>query len=108
VEILPRVNLGPSSRHLFTIPQTDRAYSHVKLNMYPDGGIVGISSPISPRAHTTQARFRVYGLVSPIFPPLTETFDLASVYSGGRTVLVSDQHFGVGSNLVLPGRGEIS
>lgn len=52
-----------------------------------------------------QARFRVYGLVSPIFPPLTETFDLASVYSGGRTVLVSDQHFGVGSNLVLPGRG---
>lgn len=91
VELLPKVNLGPSSRHLFTIPQTDKAYSHVKLNMYPDGGI---------------ARFRVYGLVSPIFPPLTETFDLASVYSGGRTVLVSDQHFGVGSNLVLPGRGK--
>ncbi|PVG00365.1 Allantoicase-domain-containing protein, partial [Serendipita vermifera] len=91
VEILPRVNLGPSSRHLFTIPQTDRPYSHVKLNMYPDGGI---------------ARFRVYGLVSPIFPALTETFDLASVYSGGRTVLVSDQHFGIGSNLVLPGRGK--
>ncbi|KAG8800263.1 Allantoicase, partial [Serendipita sp. 399] len=91
VELLPKVALGPNSRHLFTIPQTDRAYSHVKLNMYPDGGI---------------ARFRVYGLVSPIFPPLTETFDLASVYAGGRTVQVSDQHFGIGSNLVLPGRGK--
>ncbi|KIM26906.1 hypothetical protein M408DRAFT_330280 [Serendipita vermifera MAFF 305830] len=90
-ELLPKVNLGPSSRHLFTIPQTDRAYSHVKLNMYPDGGI---------------ARFRVYGLVSPILPSFRETFDLASVYSGGRTVIVSDQHFGIGSNLVLPGRGK--
>lgn len=58
--------------------------------------------------YLVQARFRVYGLVSPIFPPLSETFDLASVYSGGRTVLVSDQHFGMGSNLVLPGRGEHS
>ncbi|KAG8749487.1 Allantoicase [Serendipita sp. 396] len=90
VELLPKVDLGPNSRHLFTIPPTDKAYSHVKLNMYPDGGI---------------ARFRVYGLVSPIFPPLTESFDLASVYAGGRTVQVSDQHFGIGSNLVLPGRG---
>lgn len=60
--------------------------------MYPDGGI---------------ARFRVYGLVSPIFPedPKAE-LDLAHVFSGGRVVKVSDQHFGTGSNLLLPGRGE--
>ena len=36
---------------------------------------------------------------------ISETVDLASVYSGGRTVYVSDQHFGKGSNLLLPGRG---
>ena len=35
-----------------------------------------------------------------------ENFDLAHVYSGARVVVVSDQHFGVGSNLLLPGRGE--
>lgn len=60
--------------------------------MYPDGGI---------------ARFRVYGLVSPIFPvdPGAE-LDLAHVLSGGRVVRVSDQHFGTGSNLLLPGRGK--
>lgn len=59
--------------------------------MYPDGGI---------------ARFRVYGLVSPIFPadPNAE-LDLAHVLSGGRVVKISDQHFGTGLNLVLPGRG---
>ena len=38
-EILPKVPLGPSSRHLFKIPDTTR-FNYVKLNMYPDGGIV--------------------------------------------------------------------
>ncbi|CCO27082.1 allantoicase [Rhizoctonia solani AG-1 IB] len=60
--------------------------------MYPDGGI---------------ARFRVYGLVAPIFP--TDTYaplDLASVFSGARVVFTSDQHFGIGPNLLLPGRGK--
>ncbi|KAJ1304530.1 hypothetical protein OPQ81_005671 [Rhizoctonia solani] len=91
-EILPKVNLGPSSRHLFHIPQTKEAYTHVKLNMYPDGGI---------------ARFRVYGLVAPIFPSdLTTPLDLANVFSGARVVFTSDQHFGIGPNLLLPGRGK--
>ncbi|TFK73914.1 Allantoicase-domain-containing protein [Pluteus cervinus] len=60
--------------------------------MYPDGGI---------------ARFRVYGHVAPVMPadPF-ESFDLAHVFAGGRVVFTSDQHFGVGSNLILPGRGK--
>lgn len=54
-----------------------------------------------------QARFRVYGLVAPVFPALwKESFDLAHVFAGGRVETVSDQHFGVGSNLILPGRGK--
>ncbi|KAH9892562.1 allantoicase [Cubamyces lactineus] len=90
-ELLPKVNLGPSSRHLFTVPPS-KGVNYVKLNMYPDGGI---------------ARFRVYGLVAPIFPSATAIeFDLAHVFSGGRVVYTSDQHFGVGSNLILPGRGK--
>lgn len=90
-EILPKVRLGPSSRHLFKIPQT-LGVNYVKLNMYPDGGI---------------ARFRVYGLVQPQFPSeLGALFDLAHVFAGGRVVFTSDQHFGVGSNLILPGRGK--
>lgn len=38
-------------------------------------------------------------------PPGT-SFDLAHVFAGGRVVHVSDQHFGVGGNLILPGRGK--
>ena len=33
------MNLGPSSRHLFGVPSS-KGINYVKLNMYPDGGIV--------------------------------------------------------------------
>ncbi|KAF8550900.1 Allantoicase [Imleria badia] len=90
-EILPKVPLGPSSQHLFKIPDTTH-FNYVKLNMYPDGGI---------------ARFRVYGHVAPVQPADDAVpFDLAHVFAGGRVVYTSDQHFGVGSNLILPGRGK--
>ncbi|KAH8995706.1 Allantoicase [Lactarius akahatsu] len=91
LQVLPRSPLGPSARHFFTIPET-RPVTYVKLNMYPDGGI---------------ARFRVYGNVVPIHPKSPDdTFDLAHVFAGGQVVFTSDQHFGVGSNLILPGRGK--
>ncbi|KDQ21283.1 hypothetical protein BOTBODRAFT_25706 [Botryobasidium botryosum FD-172 SS1] len=90
VELLPKVPLGPSSRHLFKITQTKQAYTHVKLNIYPDGGV---------------GRFRVYGNVAPQLPPPSVLFDLAYVFSGARVILASDQHYGVGANLLLPGRG---
>ncbi|KAJ7268746.1 allantoicase [Mycena haematopus] len=91
VEVLPKQALGPNSRHLFRIPETT-GVNFVKLNMYPDGGI---------------ARFRVYGQVIATHPQdPAEVFDLAHVFAGGRVEFTSDQHFGVGSNLILPGRGK--
>ncbi|KAI6045963.1 galactose-binding domain-like protein [Pisolithus marmoratus] len=90
-EILPRVPLGPSARHLFSIPESSR-YNYVKLNVYPDGGV---------------ARFRVYGHISVVQPADdSEPFDLAHIFVGGRVVFTSNQHFGAGSNLILPGRGK--
>ncbi|KAA8914503.1 galactose-binding domain-like protein [Sphaerosporella brunnea] len=80
--ILPRQECGPSQRH---------ACSHVRLNMYPDGGI---------------ARFRLFGTVVPVFPTDPESIiDLAHVANGGLAVSCSDQHFGTRHNLLLPGRG---
>ena len=38
-EILPKVKLGPDFRHLFTVSPSE-GVNYVKLNMYPDGGIV--------------------------------------------------------------------
>ncbi|PPR05855.1 hypothetical protein CVT26_010135 [Gymnopilus dilepis] len=90
VEVLPNAPLGPNSRHLFKIPATSPV-NYVKIHMYPDGGI---------------ARFRAYGRVVPVHPAGPTSFDLAHVFAGGRVLRVSDQHFGVGSNLILPGRGK--
>jgi len=58
--------------------------------MFPDGGI---------------ARFRLFGVVVPVFPDPSVTVDLAHVANGGLAVAVSDQHFGKASNVLLPGRG---
>ncbi|OAV96256.1 hypothetical protein PTTG_03462 [Puccinia triticina 1-1 BBBD Race 1] len=87
-ELLPVVPLGPSARHLFKIPETGKGYRYLKLTIIPDGGV---------------ARFKAYGNPIPVFPE--GRFDLASVLLGARVVFTSDQHYGVGSNLILPGRG---
>ena len=44
--------------------------------------------------------------MAPVWPSDLRSFDLAHVFAGGRVEFVSDQHFGVGSNLILPGRGK--
>lgn len=94
---------GPSQRHIFVLASpASTPFTHVRLDMIPDGGI---------------ARFRVYGQIAPPPPGLgyDETpaedarlgvLDLAHVMNGGRVVYTSDQHFGVGSNVLLPGRGK--
>lgn len=94
--ILPIVPLGPSQRHLFELVEpTPKTYSHLKLRMLPDGGI---------------SRFRAYGVAQPphaqqLVDGQVPRIDLASALVGGRVVAQSDQHFGIASNLLLPGRG---
>ncbi|GAC92651.1 allantoicase [Pseudozyma hubeiensis SY62] len=103
--VVPVTPCGPSQRHLFTVAQGkgDKIYTHIKLHMIPDGGI---------------ARFRVYGVIPP--PPVGQgegeqvsaensafnLLDLAHCLNGGRVVFTDDNHFGAGSNIILPGRGK--
>ncbi|QPG77067.1 hypothetical protein FOA43_004465 [Brettanomyces nanus] len=90
--VIPKMACGPSQKQFFARPDpTDKAYTHVRLRMYPDGGI---------------ARFRLYGKVYPIIPLDVSTIvDTASCLQGGVCVRTSDEHFGSASNLLLPGRG---
>lgn len=93
VEIIEKFECGPSQRHFFIRSSglTEQKFTHVKLKMYPDGGI---------------ARFRLYGKVA---PPEYKTeghiIDLAYVCNGAVALDYSDQHFGSADNLLLPGRG---
>ncbi|KAG9244309.1 allantoicase [Calycina marina] len=84
---------GPSQRFGWKLKvPTTKAFTHVRLNMYPDGGI---------------ARFRLFGHAVPVFPEDKEAvFDLAAAQNGGVAIACSDEHFGVISNLILPGRGK--
>ncbi|KAL3428201.1 allantoicase [Phlyctema vagabunda] len=84
---------GPSQRFgwKLAIP-TKKAYTHVRINMYPDGGI---------------ARFRLFGHAVPVFPDDKDAvFDLAAAVNGGIAISCSDEHFGKIANLILPGRGK--
>ncbi|KAI2631669.1 Allantoicase [Xylaria nigripes] len=91
--ILDIQECGPSQRFGWKLDNpTTKQYTHVRLNMYPDGGI---------------ARFRLFGHAVPVFPVDKEAiFDLAAAQNGGVAISCSDQHFGTKDNLILPGRGK--
>jgi allantoicase len=87
--LLPNSPLQPDQHHLFNIC-TSTEVTHLRLNIFPDGGI---------------ARLRVYGEV--VFQPTDgdTLLDLVALKHGGRVVAYSDAHFGHPNNLLNPGRG---
>ena len=93
-EMLPVQKCEPSQRHAWIIPEGRKPITHVRLRMYPDGGI---------------ARFRLYGVAVPVWPEIdakSQEVQLSAAQMGGRAVAVSNQHYGKGFNVLLPGRGK--
>lgn len=91
-EILPPSALGPNSHHLLE-STSDAVWTHLRVNMYPDGGI---------------ARLRVYGRpVGGLENALAGALvDLLAMENGGRAVSWNDASFGsAAAALLLPGRG---
>lgn len=98
-EILPQSPLRPGSQNLFTIAAA-AAYSHLRLRIYPDGGV---------------ARLKVWGSADPDWSHTeidAETrgrlvegeVDLAAVRNGALALACSDAFFGPMNNLLAPGR----
>ncbi|TLX56292.1 allantoicase [Stutzerimonas nosocomialis] len=90
-EVLPAVELQGNSHHYHAIDD-GQPYTHLRFNIYPDGGI---------------ARLRVYGIPYRDWSAVDagEPLDLASALNGGRALACSDEHYGSISNLLTPGRG---
>ncbi len=90
--LLSKVELQGDSHNYFSIG-SDAAWTHLRLNIYPDGGV---------------ARLRVYGQAhcdwSAGNPP-DQVADLAAMSNGGRVLACNDMHYGHMSNLIAPGRG---
>jgi allantoicase len=91
VTLLSKSELRGNGDNLFVIDD-DRPWSHVRLNIFPDGGV---------------ARLRVYGEVAvgwERFGRAGRPVDLAAITNGGLVLGASDMHFGARDNMIMPGR----
>jgi len=90
-EILPSQPLGPSAHHYFAVDSRD-AWTHVRLHIYPDGGI---------------ARLRIYGDPVPSWEGSSgkEVYELSLANNGGRIIAYNDAHYGSVWTMLTQGRG---
>jgi allantoicase len=89
--ILPPMTLRGDCDNFIAISD-DRPWTHVRLNIFPDGGV---------------ARLRVYGDVSVDWnrvAPKGRAADLAAIQHGGLVLAASDMHYGAPGNIIMPGR----
>lgn len=86
--IVPETPLRRGAQNLCASVSGER-WTHVRLNIYPDGGV---------------ARLRVHGDPEPTVAD--GRIDLASVLNGGRTLAASDAFFSPMEQLIEPGRSQ--
>lgn len=89
VEIVPMTALGGNAHHFVAVAD-DTVWTHLRLNIYPDGGV---------------ARLRIFGEVRPDFSDVEGSIDLVALKNGGRALSCSDEHYGSMHNLNVAGRG---
>ena len=88
-EIVAMTELAGDAHHFVSVASRE-VWTHIRLNIYPDGGV---------------ARLRIYGEVRPDFDDVDGIVDLVALKNGGRALSASDEHYGSMHNLNLPGRG---
>ena len=91
ITILKKKTTKATSHHFFSI-KNKSVFTHIKLNIYPDGGV---------------ARLRIYGSIA------TEKINfgkkiinLSSVLNGASIIACNNQHFGKAENILAPGNGK--
>jgi|TARA_B110000902_G_C14288453_1_gene579826 allantoicase len=91
-EILIKSPLNPGSQHFFEV-DSDKVYTHVRLHIYPDGGV---------------ARLRVYGEVVKDWNQIdtNQTIDLALANNCGKALECNDMFFSAMDNLIAPSTGK--
>jgi allantoicase len=89
-EILPQSHLDPGSQNFYP-SHSNKIYSHIRLHIYPDGGV---------------ARLKVYGEVHKDWTDQHDRLvDLASALHGAKAIACNDMFFSSMNNLCMPGRG---
>ena len=89
--LVPRSPIHGDTQNEFAVDDPHR-YTHVKLTMYPDGGV---------------ARLRVRGVVVPDPRLLPAVFDLAALENGGQVTGASNVFYSSPGNLIMPGNARV-
>ena len=90
VVLLNKKNTKPNSHHFFDI-KNKSVFTHVKLNIYPDGGV---------------ARLRLYGTMEVKKRFTKKIINLTSVLNGATPIVCNNEHFGRAENILAPGSGK--
>ena len=89
INILKKKSTKPNRHHFFNI-KNKSIFTHVKLNIYPDGGI---------------ARIRIFGEMKINKKFGKKIINLTSVLSGATPIACNNEHFGRAENILAPGIG---
>jgi len=90
IKILKKKSTKANSHHFFKI-KNKSIFTHVKLNIYPDGGV---------------ARIRIYGSMQIKKKFRKKTINLTSVLNGATPIACNNEHFGRAENILAPGKGK--
>jgi len=90
VTILNKKTTRPNSHHFFNI-KNKSIFTHIKLNIYPDGGV---------------ARLRIYGSMEIKKKFAKGIINLTSVLNGATPIACNNEHFGRAENILAPGSGK--
>jgi allantoicase len=86
--LVPRCDASGDTANYYPVA-SERRWTHVRLSIYPDGGV---------------ARLRVHGEPVPDPAFLAGTVDLAALENGGRLTDCSDAFYSSAGNMIMPGR----
>ena len=90
-KIISKIKTKPDRHHIFS-HKSNAIFTHIKLNIFPDGGI---------------ARLRLYGSMSKKINKIAKKkINLASILNGASVVACNNEHFGKTENILAPGKAK--
>ena len=88
--ILKKKPTKANSHHFFNI-KNKSIFTHIKLNIFPDGGV---------------ARIRIYGSMKILKNFTGKVLNLTSVLNGATPIACNNEHFGRAENILATGMGK--
>ena len=89
-QILPKKKIKANSHNFFSV-KNKKIFTHIKFNIFPDGGV---------------ARLRLYGSIAKSNQFKNKRINLASLLEGASVVACNNEHFGKAENILAPGKAK--